>query len=99
MVAQEDIYSTIQPISKITIDLMYTFIRRRPPTQPVSTTICDGSLVTNKPKQKKMNILFYTPNRMFNVFYFHHQLNFWIYSGGFLLLFVMIVMNCFHNNE
>jgi hypothetical protein len=31
MVAQEDIYSTIQPISKITIDLMYTFIRRRHP--------------------------------------------------------------------
>jgi hypothetical protein len=49
MVAQEDIYSTIQPISKITIDLMYTFIRRRPPTQPVSTTICDGFLGTDKP--------------------------------------------------
>ncbi len=31
MVAQEDIYSTIQLISKITIDLMYTFIRRRHP--------------------------------------------------------------------
>jgi hypothetical protein len=29
MVAQEDIYSTIQHISKITTHLMYTFIRRR----------------------------------------------------------------------
>ena len=31
MAAQEDIYSTIQPISKITTDLMSTFIQRRPP--------------------------------------------------------------------
>jgi hypothetical protein len=31
MVAQEDIYSTIQPISKITTRLMSTFIQRRPP--------------------------------------------------------------------
>ena len=31
MVAQEDIYSTIQPISKITTRLMSIFIQRRPP--------------------------------------------------------------------
>ncbi len=31
MVVQEDIYSTIQPISKIIPHLMYTFIRRRHP--------------------------------------------------------------------
>ena len=31
MVAQEDIYSTIQPISKITTHLMSIFIQRRPP--------------------------------------------------------------------
>ncbi len=31
MVVQEDAFSTIQPISKITPHLMYTFIRRRHP--------------------------------------------------------------------
>ena len=49
MAEEEEICSTTQPISKITTHLMYTFIRHRPPTQPVSTTICDGSLGTDKP--------------------------------------------------
>ena len=31
MAAQEEVFSTIQPISKITTHLMYTFIQRRPP--------------------------------------------------------------------
>lgn len=49
MAAPEEVFSTTQPISKITTRLMSTFIQRRPPTQPVSTTICDGSLATDKP--------------------------------------------------
>ena len=49
MVAQEEAFSTTQPISKITPHLMYTFILRRHPMQQVSTTICDGSLGTDKP--------------------------------------------------
>jgi hypothetical protein len=31
MAAQEEVFSTTQPISKITTRLMYTFIRCRPP--------------------------------------------------------------------